>query len=364
MGPMASDVRANREVDMKRTSAPVNPEKGHGGDAPGARRGWLWNAGMLLGLALLVYHLLALWYRWLRPDPEFLAFSASVAELLAIASFIGFQTDRGKDLAQGFGDGRPVRMLWGTPRRAFATTWTAAILTGLVLYVGSPVAARMYRERGAEALEQGTYSEAIRFFQQAISLDPGEARTHFNLASVYEALHEEEKAISEYQVALELEHDFWPSYNNLGRLLIEARARPDAALAVLLAGERQAGTDLGRAVIGKNVAWAYLEMGYPWTALSELRRAESLLREMWAEGESVEIYLAETSRLEAHIQQSLMNQDDMLSAWQDCLGFALAVAESAVCTQTGIQPPPDCLQAQQWVAEAREQIAVSEGDAP
>jgi hypothetical protein len=342
----------------------ADPEQGDRTQASAARHAWLWNVGMLVGLALLVYHLLALWYRWLRPDPEFLTFSASVAELLAIASFIGFQTDRGRGIAQDFGDVRPVRMLWGTPRRAFATTWTAAIVTGLALYLGSPLAARIYRESGAVALEQGTYSKAIRSFQQAISLDPGEARTHFNLASVYETLHEEEKAIGEYQIALELEHDFWPSYNNLGRLLIQARGRPDAALAVLLAGERQAGTDLGRAVIAKNVAWAYLEAGFPRTALSELQKADTLLRDMWGAGESVAIYLAEIGRLKARIQNTLMNDDDEFNAWQDCLGFSLAVADSAVCTQTGIQPPPDCLQAQQWAAEAREQIAVYEGETP
>jgi Tfp pilus assembly protein PilF len=360
---MASEVQSDREVD-KGFSAPVNPNKAPVREASGAHRVWLWNAGVLLGLALLVYHLLALWYRWLRPDPEFLAFTASVAELLAIGSFIGFQTERGRDLAEGFGDVRPMRALWGTPPRAFATVWTLAVLSGLALYLGSPLAAQTDRQRGAEALEQGRYSDAIQFFLQSISLEPDEARTHFDLASVYEALHDEEKAIGEYQIALELEHDFWPSYNNLGRLLIEARGRPDAALAVLLAGERQAGTDLGRAVIGKNVAWAYLEMGFPRTALSELQRADTLLRQLWAEGESVEIYLAETSRLEARIQRNLSNQDEMLSAWQDSLGFSLAVAESAVCTQTGIQPPPDCLQAQQWVAEAREQIADTEGDTP
>jgi tetratricopeptide (TPR) repeat protein len=322
----------------------------------------MWNVGMLLGLAVLVYHLLALWYRWLRPDPEFLAFSASVAELLAIASFIGFQTDRGRVLAEGLGDVHLVRALWGTPPRAFGTVWTATILTGLALYLGSPMAARIYRERGAVALEQGAYSEAIRSFEQAISLDATDARTHFNLASVYEMLHEEEKAISAYQDALELEHDFWPSYNNLGRLLIEARGRPDAALAVLLAGERQAGTNLGRAVIAKNVAWAYLGAGFPNTALSELQRAESLFQDLWANGESVAIYLAETARLEARIQLVLDHEAEEIKAWQDCLGYSLAVAESTACTQTGTQPPPDCLQAQQWVAEARERGTTPEGD--
>jgi len=95
------------------------------------------------------------------------------------------------------------------------------------------------------ALEKGVYSEAIRSFEQANSLDRADARTHFNPGTAYEALHNEDRAIAEYQSALELRHNFWPSSNNLGRMLIEVRGRPDSALSVLLAGERQAGNDLG-----------------------------------------------------------------------------------------------------------------------
>ena len=95
------------------------------------------------------------------------------------------------------------------------------------------------------ALEKGVYSESIRSFEQANSLDRADARTHFNPGTAYEALHNEDRAIAEYQSALELRHNFWPSSNNLGRMLIEVRGRPDSALSVLLAGERQAGNDLG-----------------------------------------------------------------------------------------------------------------------
>lgn len=321
-----------------------------------------WNAGMLLGLGWLVYNLLALWYRWLRPDPDFLAFTASVAELLAIASFIGFQTERGRDIADRVDNVLPLHLFWGTARRAFFTSWTAAVLTGLLLFVGSPIAAQMYRERGAADLERGAYSDAVRAFQQAISLDADEARAHFNLASAYETLHEEEKAISEYQLALELEHDFWPTYNNLGRLYIEARNRPDAALEILLSGQRQTETQLGSAVLGKNTAWAYWKAGYPRTALMELQNAEILLGEIWAEGEAVEIYLAEASRIKALVFEELTDAPNAFSAWQDCLGFSLTVAESAACTTPGIQPPPDCLEAQQLAAEAREKILLYQGD--
>lgn len=357
------DAHDNEGIDKLTEVSPLKQLEDGEQATPISRPRWVWNAGTLLGLGMLVYHILALWYRWLRPDPEFMAFSASVAELLAIASFIGFQTERGRDIADRFDDVIPLRVLLGTPRRAFTTVWSVAILTALILYVGSPTAARYYREQGAEALEAGAYSEAIRSFQQAISLDPEEARAHFNLATTYETLHEEEKAIAEYQIALELENDFWPSYNNLGRLFIEARGRPDAALAVLFAGERQADSDLGRAVLGKNQAWAYLEKDFPITALETLEGVEGLFRKLWDEGASVEIYLAEVGRLKAIAYSRITDDARAESAWQDSLGFSMAVASSPACTQTGIQTPPDCLDAQQWIAEARE-ILTREGMTP
>lgn len=89
-----------------------------------------------------------------------------------------------------------------------------------------------------------------------------------------------------------------------------------------------------------------------------------LFQSLRAEDESVALYLAGASRLEACIQEALNNEDETLEAWQDSLGYSLAVAESSICPQFGIWPPPDCLRAQQWAAEARELIASHEGDAP
>ncbi|MBI9044714.1 MAG: tetratricopeptide repeat protein [Anaerolineaceae bacterium] len=316
-----------------------------------------WNIGSLIGLALLVYHLLALWYRWLRPDSEFLAFSASVAELLAIGSFIGFQTERGQDIANKFEDTFLINKLFGTPKMSFSTIWIVVLITGVFLYLGSPVAARLYRQSGSNALENGEYSKAIHSFEQAISLFPDEARAHFNLASTYEALHDEDKAIDEYQLALELENDFWPTYNNLGRLFLEVRGRPDAALEILLAGEKQADSDLGMAVLGKNIAQAYFEVGLPNNALKKIEEAESLFYEIWLQGDSIEIYLAETSQIKAQIFISLLDEVEAIQAWQDSLGYSLAISESTICKQIGIQPPPDCLRAQLWAAKASEQIS-------
>jgi hypothetical protein len=47
-----------------------------------------WDRLTFIAVPLLVYYLLKLWYHWLRPDPAFLAFSAGVAQVLTLASFL------------------------------------------------------------------------------------------------------------------------------------------------------------------------------------------------------------------------------------------------------------------------------------
>ena len=48
-----------------------------------------------------------MWYRWQRPDPEFLAFSTGVIQLLAILSFLSLKTEGGKKLVFRLDDQTP-----------------------------------------------------------------------------------------------------------------------------------------------------------------------------------------------------------------------------------------------------------------
>jgi tetratricopeptide (TPR) repeat protein len=162
-------------------------------------------------------------------------------------------------------------------------------------------------------------------------------------------------------VALEQDESFWPAANNLGRLFLQARRDPDAALGVLLAAQQRAVDSLGRAVIGKNVAWAYLEKGLLRAALADLDKAIAELRTLQAQGQSVASYLADAHRLKALAYQALNRPDDARRAWQDSLGYALAVAESESCVAKTSPHPPNCLDALRWAAEARERLAGDQG---
>ncbi|MCJ7623733.1 MAG: tetratricopeptide repeat protein, partial [Anaerolineaceae bacterium] len=135
------------------------------------QRAWEWLS--FFGLLAIIFLLLSLWYRWLKPDPEFLGFTTSIVELLAIASLLGLQTEVGQNLVLRLDDTLGVGRFIKSKRRLCGMVWLLAGLLAGLLYLGSPQAARLYRQWGVSALEDGNYSRAIRQFQQALSLDPG-----------------------------------------------------------------------------------------------------------------------------------------------------------------------------------------------
>ncbi|MEE9617083.1 MAG: hypothetical protein V3T90_08760, partial [Anaerolineae bacterium] len=111
----------------------------------------LWHWLTFIALAMIVYHVLVLWYRWLRPDPEILDFSTRIAELLAIlltiASLLGLQTERGRQIVLRVDGARALARLLNSPRRICTTAWLVAGVFALLVYVGSPQAAQLYRRQ-------------------------------------------------------------------------------------------------------------------------------------------------------------------------------------------------------------------------
>jgi tetratricopeptide (TPR) repeat protein len=66
--------------------------------------------------------------------------------------------------------------------------------------------------------KRGQIKAAIKDYQQAISLNPGNAEAHYNLADAYEEIPDYEKAVDEYQRAIDADLSFYQAYNNLSRL--------------------------------------------------------------------------------------------------------------------------------------------------
>jgi len=81
----------------------------------------------LLGLPLLLYYLLRLWYHGLAYDPDFLDFTASVATLVALIPLIGLQTQRGRDVARELGQLLPLNEWWLSPKVVCLIIWRVSV---------------------------------------------------------------------------------------------------------------------------------------------------------------------------------------------------------------------------------------------
>jgi hypothetical protein len=114
--------------------------------------------------------------------------------------------------------------------------------------------------------------------------------------------------------------------------------------------------------MAKNIAWAYYEKGLPHSASDTVLAAIGELKTLRGDGYSVEIYLAESYNLLALVYVRLGDSRQAGIAYQDSLGYALAVAESGACTAGEVHTAPDCLAAVRWVAEAREAVRAGEED--
>jgi tetratricopeptide (TPR) repeat protein len=54
---------------------------------------------------------------------------------------------------------------------------------------------------GVEKMAAGDFTRALGYYQDALTACPGDARAEVNLARVYEALHDSQKAIANYRLA-------------------------------------------------------------------------------------------------------------------------------------------------------------------
>lgn len=309
------------------------------------KRSSKYGVAVLVAIPFLFMFCVGFGYRLARPGVEFWGFSASVAQLITLISLLGLQR---KEAREG---------LEGVSRGAAAATWLALALAATLFFLGPRAVAYRLNKTGAEALDRGNLATALRRLQSATGLDPHNAKSHYDLGDAYEAMGDFEQAIAQYRRALELDDNLAPAYNNLGRLYLRHRRDPDSALEVLLAGLAHSTKALDRAVLKKNLGWAYLEKGLPAAALAELEAAANELAALT----DVTLYRAEVARLKALAHEKRGEQGQAEVSWADCLGHAQGIVESDTCGQAAGQASADCINAQILVAEARERIESLKG---
>jgi len=111
---------------------------------------------------------------------------------------------------------------------AFTSLALIAVLVGAL-----PWMARFCNNRGVRLQQGGKLSDAIQYYQRALSFNSAYAEAHYNLADAYEEIPDYEKALEEYQRAIDIDLAFYPAYNNLSRLYILRRRDYGAALKLL-----------------------------------------------------------------------------------------------------------------------------------
>jgi Flp pilus assembly protein TadD len=149
---------------------------------------------------------------------------------------------------------------------------------------------------------------AVSDFTKALELDPNFAETHYNLGTVYEDLHDFDRARFEYRLAML--GGLAAAYNTQARLYILEK-NYTAAVDLLLKGLSLAEHDAEKYALHKNLGWARLGQERYAEAKGELLTAIDL------NGEQASAY-----GLLAQALEGLGERENALVAWENCLRYA------------------------------------------
>jgi len=157
-------------------------------------------------------------------------------------------------------------------RRTLALSFGIIFLGAIVLCL--PKTARYFNNRGQEVFQKGDLKAAIGDYTWAVRLSPGYAAAHYNLADTYEEIPDYDKAVSEYQRAIDADPTFYPAYNNLARLYILRRRECETALRLIDRGfDLHPEESSVRYTLYKNRGWANLCLAHFGQAEENLRFA-------------------------------------------------------------------------------------------
>jgi serine/threonine protein kinase len=219
------------------------------------------------------------------------------------------------------------------PRPALLAALGVAILLvgalGILWTKSIPNVTRYFNNKGVVLQRSGQLRAAIKYYQRAIMLDATYAEAHYNLADAFEEIPDYDKALAEYQRAIDADFKFYPAYNNLSRLYILQRKEYGTALRLLdRALELKPQEPSVQYSLHKNYGWADSELRNLSQAEHELRTAVGLFPERG----SAHCLLAKV--LDAQGKPS-----NAESEWEACLAYSPG---------SDVEP--------EWRVEAQEQL--------
>lgn len=194
---------------------------------------------------------------------------------------------------------------------------TALLLLFLIaLRVNFPAFSDWYNKRGLEQYQEGQLAGAESSYQQALAINPDNAKAHYNLGVLYEDLQEYDKAETQYQFAVK--GQFVKAQNNLARLYI-LEDKPSLAVPLILDGLAYENNQSPKVThdLFKNLGWAFLKQDQP-------QQAEKFLQSAIEVGESPEGIEQISNRGSAHCllaqvyEGQQQKQAEAVVQWQQC----------------------------------------------
>ena len=300
-------------------------------NAPKPWLGWALLAGLFITLS--VSFIAEISARFLAGQPDFFGVFSTLTQALLALLAGGALTRSGSRWIDGLlaarGIARPAHAYWKTALALLV------LVVVLALRLSLPAFARTYSDRGVRQQAAGRVTSAIYSYQRAISLAPDYALAHYNLGSAYEDILQYDKALVEYQTAIQNDPQIYFAYNNLARLYMLQKRDYVSALRLLERGEDLQPTEPAvKYSLLKNRAWAYLALKLPGLAEADLRQALALR----PEGAAAHCLLAQ-------VLETRGKPADALPFWENCVAY--------YGPQENVEPD--------WYATARERVSASAG---
>ncbi len=293
--------------------------------------GWAILAGFFITLS--VSFIAEISARFLAGQPDFFGVFSTLSQVLLALLAGGALTRAGSQWIDGLlaarGIARPAHAYWKT---ALALLVLVAVLA---LRLSLPAFARTYSDRGVRQQAAGRVTSAIYSYQRAISLAPDYALAHYNLGSAYDDILQYDKALVEYQTAIQNDPQIYFAYNNLARLYMLQKHDYVSALRLLERGvDLKPSEPAVKYSLLKNRAWAYLALKLPGLAEADLRQALDLR----PQGAAAHCLMAQTLEMRGQPAEAL-------PFWENCIAY--------YGPQENVEPD--------WNATARERVNVSGG---
>jgi tetratricopeptide (TPR) repeat protein len=278
------------------------------------RLDWLWSAVTITGLTVSVGLLTDIAPRFLTGGPDSIgAIAVSAQSILTLFAAGGALTKAGQE-----GLKRSLEKI-NLPQKHWHTAGAASAVLLAVSFFSFRqslpwIAANWYTNPSKESRKQGDWGLAEEQLQRAIKLNADDAEAHFQLGNLYEDLQQKDKALPQYQLAIQGGNT--TAINNLARLYI-LKKDYSASVSLLLkaiAQETQYPLEppIKHAVL-KNLGWARLKQkNYP-DAEAQLEEAIALETK-----KSQPYEIAESHCLLAQVLEAQGDKKEALSKWKIC----------------------------------------------